>query len=112
MTTCLLVVAILPGCGGRVRYLEEEIDEGIDCSGTFSKPELLFDEGDHYPQALAPSADGLELFYVRLALDENLDPVGPRTGGRSSHFGSTPRQRSICRRSNSPGVCRLLSRGF
>ncbi len=67
----------LDACGGRVVYLDED-PPSIDCSGSFEKPIEVFDEGNLYPQALSPTSDGLELFYVRSEVDEERNPVGPR----------------------------------
>lgn len=67
---------------------ERIVDEGVargddfesppDCSGTFAEPEVVFEEIGWIAQALTPSADGLEFFYARLAVDPSLDDSGTR----------------------------------
>lgn len=49
-----------------------------DCSGDFGEPEVLFEDPGWMSQALAPSANGLEFYYARLAVDRSLDDSGTR----------------------------------
>ncbi len=57
---------------------EDEDDPPPDCSGTFGEAELFFEDPGWLSQALTPSADGLEFYYARLALDPDLDDSGTR----------------------------------
>lgn len=55
------------------------LDEPVpDCSGAFAEPTVLFEEPGWLSQALAPSEDGLEFYYARLATDPALDDSGAR----------------------------------
>lgn len=56
--------------GGEDGYPSDE-DQGVDCSGAFGQPEVLFEDVSWYPQALSLTKDELEFFYAR----------GPITGG-------------------------------
>jgi hypothetical protein len=49
-----------------------------DCSGSFADPQVMFEDPGWISQALAPSANGLEFFYARLAVDRALDDSGTR----------------------------------
>jgi hypothetical protein len=49
-----------------------------DCSGDFGDWAVLFEDPGWSAQALAPSSDGLEFFYARLAWDPTLDDSGTR----------------------------------
>ncbi len=93
-TCCLL------SCGGIVEYSENNVrdepasedgDSNIDndsgtedlepppnCSGTFAEAQVMFEDPGWISQAIAPSANGLEFFYARLAMDPTLDDSGTR----------------------------------
>src|SRR5690606_23384928 len=49
-----------------------------DCSGDFTETEVMFEDVGWISQALAPSADGLEFYYARQAVDRSLDDSGMR----------------------------------
>ncbi len=62
------------GSGG-----EAEMDpELIDCSGVFDEPRVAFVDPGWMPQALSPTPDGLEFFYLSLADDLSIDVSGKR----------------------------------
>lgn len=50
----------------------------VDCSGSFAEPVVLFEDSGWISQALTPSANGLEFFYARLAMDSTLSSSGTR----------------------------------
>ncbi len=49
-----------------------------NCSGSFAEAEVMFEDPGWISQAIAPSANGLEFFYARLAIDPALDDSGTR----------------------------------
>ena len=57
---------------------DDEDADIVDCSGAFGAEQVLFEDPGWMPQALSPTADGLEFFYARSALDRSLDDSGER----------------------------------
>lgn len=58
---------------------EPEVPEPLpNCSGSFTEPEVMFEDPGWIAQAIAPSASGLEFYYARLAMDPTLDDSGTR----------------------------------